>query len=47
VRGAPAGDLPVAEAVKVEVVMHGRTAQALGLTIPASLHQEAERVEPP
>jgi putative ABC transport system substrate-binding protein len=47
VHGTPAGDLPVEEAVKCEMVMNGRAAQALGLTIPASLQQEAEMVEPP
>jgi putative ABC transport system substrate-binding protein len=46
-RGAQAGDLPVEEAVKFEVVINVRAAQALGLTIPASLRQEAEMVGPP
>src|SRR5262249_39209370 len=41
-RGAPAGDLPVEEAVKFEVVINLKAVQALGLTIPASLRQEAE-----
>jgi putative ABC transport system substrate-binding protein len=46
VHGAPAGALSLEEAVKFAVVMHGRAAQALGLTIPAALRQAAEMVEP-
>ena len=38
-------DLPVEEGVKFEVVINVRAAQALGLTIPASLCHEAELVE--
>jgi putative tryptophan/tyrosine transport system substrate-binding protein len=44
-RGAQAGDLPVEDAVKFEVVINLKAAQALGLTIPAALRQEAEIVE--
>jgi hypothetical protein len=40
------GDLPVEEGVKFEVVINVRAAQALVLTIPASLCQDAELVEP-
>jgi putative ABC transport system substrate-binding protein len=43
-RGAQAGDLPVEDAVKFEVVINLKAAQALGLTIPEALHQEAEIV---
>jgi putative tryptophan/tyrosine transport system substrate-binding protein len=46
-RGAPAGDLPVEEAVKFGVIINVRAAPALGLMIPASLRQRAGMVEPP
>jgi putative ABC transport system substrate-binding protein len=42
--GAQAGDLPVEDAVKFEVVINLKAAQALGLTIPAALRHEAEIV---
>jgi putative ABC transport system substrate-binding protein len=41
-RGARAGDLPVEEAVKFDVVINALTANALGLKIPASLRERAE-----
>jgi hypothetical protein len=44
---ALSSDPLVEEAVKFEVVMNVKAAQALGLTIPASLRQEVERVELP
>jgi putative ABC transport system substrate-binding protein len=43
-RGARAGDLPVEEAAKFDVVINVKTATALGLTIPAALRQRAEIV---
>lgn len=43
-RGTPAGDLPVEEADRFELVINLTTAQALGLTIPAALRQRAETV---
>jgi hypothetical protein len=46
-RCAQASDLPVEEGVKFEVVINARTAQALGLTIPALLRQEAEMIDLP
>jgi len=44
-RGARAGDLPVEEAVKFEVVINVATANSLGLKIPDSLRQRAELVQ--
>jgi putative ABC transport system substrate-binding protein len=44
-RGAPAGALPVEDAVKFEVVINLKAAQALGLAIPEALRQETEMVE--
>ena len=43
-RGARAGDLPVEEAVKFEVVINIRAAKAIGLTILPSLLLRAEQV---
>ena len=43
-RGARAGDLPVEEAVKFDVVINVATANSLGLKIPASLRERAELV---
>ena len=43
-RGTPAGDLPVEEADRFELVINLTTAQALGLTIPPALRQRAETV---
>jgi putative ABC transport system substrate-binding protein len=42
--GARAGDLPVEEAVKFEVVINMKAAKGIGLTIPPSLLQRAEQV---
>jgi putative ABC transport system substrate-binding protein len=43
-RGARAGDLPVEEAVKFDVVINVVTANDLGLKIPTSLRERAELV---
>jgi putative ABC transport system substrate-binding protein len=43
-RGAGAGDLPVEEAVKFDVVINVATANVLALKIPASLRKRAELV---
>ena len=44
-RGARAGDLPVEEAVKFDVVINVATANSLGLKIPSSLRKRAELVQ--
>jgi len=44
-RGARAGDLPVEEAVKFDVVINVATANALALKIPPSLRKRAELVQ--
>ncbi|PYO53316.1 MAG: hypothetical protein DMD84_06290 [Candidatus Rokuibacteriota bacterium] len=43
-RGTRAGDLPVEEADRFELVINLTAAQTLGLTIPAALRQRAETV---
>ena len=44
-RGARAGDLPVEEAVKFDVVINVATANALALKIPASWRKRAELIQ--
>jgi ABC-type uncharacterized transport system substrate-binding protein len=43
-KGATAGDLPIAQAIKFDLVINLKTAKTLGLTIPPSLLLQADQV---
>ena len=43
-KGASAGDIPVEQSTKSELIVNLRTARALGLTVPAGLLQQAAQV---
>lgn len=43
-KGARPGDIPVYEPTKFRLIISRKTAKTLGLTIPAVILQEADRV---
>ena len=44
-KGAKPGDLAIEQPTKIDMVINLKTAKALGLTIPQSLHVQAELIE--
>ena len=43
-KGARPGDLPIKEPIKYELVIYLKTAEVLGLTVPASMQLLADKV---
>ena len=44
-RGEKPGDLSFDQSVKVELIVNGKTAKALGLTIPDALRSRAQAID--